>query len=142
MYPERVVKRVLTKWVADGECWISTYSVGSHGYAQVGWQKDGGVITMTTAHRVAWWGANQQPIPPGVTVDHTCHVRRCVNPAHLRLLPNSANASDNGMAAFRTNVEVGRSCRRGHPLVAQSTDGRTYCRECKAAGKRRRRAAL
>lgn len=115
---------------------ICTYSVGSHGYCQA-WNG----VTVVLAHRIVW-EHHYGPIPTDMTVDHRCHVRRCVNPAHLRLLPNSANASDNGMVAFRTNSEVGRSCRRGHPLVAQSTDGRTYCRECKAAGKRRRRAAL
>jgi hypothetical protein len=142
MYPERVAHRVLTKWVADGECWVSTYSVGSHGYAQVGWfDPEKGKNTMTTAHRVAWWAANRQPIPPGYTIDHICRVRPCVNPLHLRLLPNPANASDNGMVKFRTNAEVGRPCKQGHPLVAQSADGRAYCRTCKAARKRRLRAA-
>jgi hypothetical protein len=128
---DRVMDRVES---GPGGCIICTYSVGSHGYAQA-W--DGRTVVL--AHRVVWEHHNG-PIPADLTVDHTCHVRRCVNPAHLRLLPNSANASDNGMAAFRTNVEVGRLCRRGHPLVAQSTDGRTYCRQCGAARKRARRA--
>lgn len=134
MFPMRVAVRVLTKWTpGEGGCWISTYSVGSHGYAQVGWTAEGR-NTMTTAHRVAWWAANLEPIPPGMTVDHVCHVKRCVNPTHLRLLPNEVNASDNGQV--RTNEETGRSCHKGHPMVRMSTTGRTYCRECRAERKR------
>ena len=129
--------RVMSKWSPDGECWISGYSVGSHGYAQIGW-REGDRTTMTTAHRVAWWGANRQPIEPGMTIDHICRRRQCINPLHLRLLSNSANASDNGQV--KTNAEVGRLCRKGHPLVAQSTDGRAYCRQCKAERKRLRRS--
>jgi hypothetical protein len=137
-----VVHRVLTRWVAQGECWISTYSVASHGYAQIGWfDPDRGKTVVTTAHRVAWWAANQQPIPPGYTIDHICRVRPCVNPKHLRLLPNSVNAADNGGAARRNNPPTGRLCKRGHPLVANpKTPTRTYCRDCANAGKRRRRA--
>ena len=35
--PARVCERVLTKWHPEGDCWISDYMVGTHGYAQVGW---------------------------------------------------------------------------------------------------------
>jgi len=143
MYPERVASRVLTKWTPEGECWISTYSIGSHGYAQVGWwDGDLGKQVMTTAHRVAWWAANRRPIPKGMTVDHACHRKPCVNPLHLRLLDNATNASDNGMAAFRTNVPTGRKCRRGHELVVNPSSSRpAACRECGARRKRERRAA-
>lgn len=126
--------------MADGDCWISTYSTGSHGYAQIGWyDSDLGRTVTTTAHRVAWWAANRQEIPADMTVDHRCHRKPCVNPTHLRLLTNPRNASDNGMAAYRTAVDTERRCRRGHTLVMGST-GRRHCRECVAAGKRRRRA--
>ena len=37
--PDRVKQRAYERWEADGDCWISTYSIGSHGYAQIGWQK-------------------------------------------------------------------------------------------------------
>ena len=129
---------MLAKWHPEGECWISDYSLGSHGYAQVGWVEDG-VRGMTVCHRVAWMAANQQPIPKGMTVDHICRRRPCVNPLHLRLIPNSENASDNGMRERHTNQPTGRLCRRGHPMVRLSTTGKTYCRDCTAERKRLRR---
>lgn len=129
----------MAKWHPEGECWISDYSTGSHGYAQIGWfDEERGREVGTTAHRVSWWGANRKPIKKGMTIDHVCHVKRCVNPLHLRLLSNEANAADNNQ--IRTNQPTGRLCRNGHPMVRSAASKKTYCRECIAAAKRRARA--
>ncbi len=92
--PHEVGERVLKNVVVDDDgCWISNYSVASHGYAQVGWMdKTRGKMTGTTAHRAAWVASSGEQIPEGMTVDHTCKVRPCVNPEHLRLLSNFENA--------------------------------------------------
>ncbi|MER7433163.1 HNH endonuclease signature motif containing protein [Pseudonocardia alni] len=89
--PDRVIERVRDH-VAMGPngCWISTYSVASHGYAQVGWQ-DSGSRWVTLCHRVVWI-ADHGDIEPGWTVDHICKTRRCIRPDHLRLLSNLDNA--------------------------------------------------
>lgn len=97
----------------EAGCLISTYSVASHGYAQIGWW-EGGRSRMTTAHRAAWtavYGA----IPEGMTVDHLCKVRRCINPEHLRLLSNVENARRNQGADY----PIGLACRKGHPSSAR-----------------------
>lgn len=112
--PERVARRAATHYVLDEEtgCHVSTYSVASHGYAQIGWQEPGWERSrMTLCHRAAWVYANGTQIPDGMTIDHVCHNRRCVNPNHLRLLTNFENAR-------RTNRyedwPIGQ-CRHGHP---------------------------
>lgn len=89
--PERVSERALTNIdkQPDG-CWISRYSTASHGYSQIGWQ-DGGKRHVVLGHRAAWVGAHGQ-VPLGMTLDHLCKERRCVNPEHLRMLPNFENA--------------------------------------------------
>jgi len=52
--PERVALRAFSSWVASPSgCLISTYSVASHGYAQIGWNSDKERTTGTTAHRAA-----------------------------------------------------------------------------------------
>ena len=89
--PARVAERAFTRWVADGNgCHISTYSCGSHGYAQVGWWEDGKGYG-TTAHRAAWTHVRGEP-PPEHDVDHqpSCD-KRCVNVEHLRELTRSDN---------------------------------------------------
>lgn len=138
--PEAVAARAATAYVEElrrpdlGACWISTYSTQSAGYAQVGW-KDGAKVRNTTAHRAAWQHYNG-PIPQGMTIDHVCHVRPCVNPWHLRLMAHALNSAD--QPQIKTCVETGRTCAFGHPIV-QGT-GKAFCRTCKNERRRRRRA--
>ena len=110
----------------ERDCWPWSMSTGSHGYGQT-W--DG--VTVRTTHVVAWCLANGvDRVPEGLTVDHECHNRICCNPAHLRLMSNIQNASDNGMAT-KTH------CPKGHPYDEANT--RVYtnhrtgytCRKCK-----------
>lgn len=145
--PERVAERAYTRCnVDDDGCWVSTYSTASHGYAQIGWSttaaeqaagkpRSYGVL----AHRASWTHVNGQ-VPIGMTLDHLCKNRRCVNPAHLRLLSNYENARRN----TGDDWEFGR-CRNGHtdtmlrevPRTAKS--GRKYmgltCSECERESK-------
>lgn len=108
-------------------CWPWTQSAGSHGYGQT-W--DG--ITVRLAHRVAWTLANG-PIPSGKTVDHDqdkCRIGGlCCNPAHMRLLSNVANATDNRQGR-KTH------CPEGHPYDEANTyinkRGHRLCRKCRA----------
>ena len=90
----RVAERAATRYVEDENgCFISTYSTASHGYAQIGWQEPGiNRSVMTLCHRAAWVHYHGAQIPDGMTIDHLCHNRRCVNPSHLRLLSNFENA--------------------------------------------------
>lgn len=139
--PAAAAERAATHYEVDANgCHVSTYSRGSHGYAQVGWYSaDLGKNQATTAHRAAWTHHNG-PIPDGLTVDHECRVRPCVNIKHLRLLPNGANASDNGQV--RSNVGTGITCQCGEEKVMR--EGATYapyCRSCQSRRRRARRAA-
>lgn len=67
--PKRVAWRALTIATStEIGCLISDYSVGSHGYAQIGWNEPGGTRRMTTAHRASWTWAYGQ-IPPGQCIN-------------------------------------------------------------------------
>lgn len=129
--PERVAERAYERvQVDENGCWISTYSTGSHGYAQIGWSI-GTKTQMVLAHRAAWVHVNGQ-MPLGMTLDHLCKVRQCVNPSHLRMLPNYENARRvHGM-----DWPMGY-CANGHPndlrvswSRAGSRDG-TICGACR-----------
>jgi hypothetical protein len=75
--------------IEKGEgCWLWTAAVGPGGYGQfqIGRRPHG-------AHRVAWMLANG-PIPEGRLVIHSCDVRRCVRPDHLRLGNHTDNMLD------------------------------------------------
>lgn len=107
--PRRVMDRAYSKTTASASgCWISTYSTGSHGYAQIG-RKGKDRVHMVLAHRAAWERFNG-PVPTGMTLDHLCREKRCVNPAHLRLLDNFENAR----RIDGKNWKLGE-CANGHP---------------------------
>jgi HNH endonuclease len=64
------------------------------------------------AHRVSYEEL-VAPIPQGLTIDHLCRNRRCVNPAHLEPVSN------------RENIQRGQNatkpaCIHGHPLLGSN----------------------
>lgn len=126
--PERVAKRAFSKIDLDPltGCYISQYSVASHGYTQIGWHDDAGQRIVTLVHRVVWIYINGQ-IPEGMTVDHLCKSKRCVNIDHLRLLTNFENAR----RTFGRDWPLGE-CINGHPNSELFTEdsGRIRCRPC------------
>ena len=132
--PERVAARAATRFVVDERgCHISTYSVASHGYAQIGWQ-DSEKRTVVTAHRAAWVHANGQ-IPEGMTIDHKCKSRRCVNVGHLRLLSNYENARRTSGRDWPLG-----ECANGHPndhLFLTDGGRKVRCRICVQETRRR-----
>jgi len=123
--PERVKERAHTRWVPDLDCWRSTYSTASHGYAQVGWSSSE-ERRVVLAHRASWEHVNG-PMPHGKTLDHVCKNKQCVNPAHLRVLDNYENAR----RTSGRDWPIGE-CVNGHSNKHLKTfsDGRTHCGIC------------
>lgn len=88
------------------------------------------------AHRVAWmlYGFH---IPHGMFIDHICRNRKCVKPAHLRVVTPRENALENNNCAGALNKNK-NSCVRGHMfsgknLYVRTVGGKTrrYCKECR-----------
>jgi hypothetical protein len=118
---QRIIR--LTDRSPDG-CLISRYSTGSHGYAQA-W--DGQTVVL--AHRLVWeW--NHGPIPKGMTIDHLCHNRKCIEITHLRQITNLDNARRNGPGDWPLDGQ----CKHGHGLEHWKPKGpdrrKGYCAAC------------
>jgi len=93
------------KGAADG-CWIWVASGSPKGY---GLFSVGG--RLAPAHRVSWVMAGES-LDSGKDLDHLCHTRNCVNPAHLRQVSHAANAANrSGPAATNTSGMRGVSWR-------------------------------
>lgn len=86
----------------SGDCWEWTAYRGQNGYGQIG----GGPRTARVlyAHRVSF-ELLSGPIPEGMFIDHICHNRGCVNPAHLRLATNKQNLEN--MSVLRSDNKSG-----------------------------------
>lgn len=108
-------------------CWLwSGYLAGSGGYGGIeilGRQK--------LAHRVVY-ELLVGPIPDGLTIDHKCRVRCCVNPNHLEPVTSKENVL-RGIGRSAQNSKK-THCVNGHEFTPENTatfsDGGRHCVEC------------
>lgn len=68
-----------------GSCWIWAGPIDPQGYGRHG---------RFYAHRFAFELHAGRPIKEGLQIDHVCHERACINPAHLRAVTNKQNGEN------------------------------------------------
>lgn len=121
-----LLDRVMAKVDASGDCWEWTGRFGDHGYGSYS-------VSGSTkqAHRLVW-ELLVGPVAPGLTIDHLCRVRSCVNPDHLEPVTMRENTLRSPIAPAAVNARK-THCPRGHPYagdnVTYSANGRA-CVEC------------
>lgn len=114
--------------LTPSECWdwIGHRSDRGYGY----FRSEGKSVR---AHRFSYEFYNS-PINEGLTIDHLCRNRGCVNPTHLEAVSFKENISR--ATAWRPPRET--HCPKGHEYTI-SREGRRYCRICGAMKQRERR---
>jgi hypothetical protein len=115
-----------------GHCWVWTASRSPEGYGRF-WLNGQNLY----AHRVSY-GLWVGPIPEGLTLDHLCRNRACVNPDHLEPVSIAENIERGEAGAKKRNAT---HCVQGHPLSGENLyvkpNGFRVCRTCARAATRR-----
>lgn len=110
-----------------GACWIWTGALHTAGYGVL-WGGRDDARRWLRAHRVAY-ELLVGPIPDGMTLDHLCRNRRCVNPDHLEAVSNVENVM-RGVGLGPTNAAK-TLCPNGHRLPERIGPGERVCLPCK-----------
>jgi hypothetical protein len=83
------------------------------------------------------------PIPEGMSLDHLCRVRNCVNPAHLEPVTHRENVlrgtSPAAIHALKTHCPAGHEYSADNLVKWHLARGRRVCRICLTEAERRRR---
>lgn len=117
---------ILARTVDDGGCLIWQGARNSKGYGSMA----AGVKGKTQLTHRAVYQLTVGPIPPGLTIDHLCMEKLCLNVQHMEVVTRSENS--------RRKITAQTRCKRGHELaggnlrLTHRANGRTHrvCREC------------
>lgn len=133
LFNDTTTKRFWAKVDKNGPngCWLWTAAKlqgpgGGRGYGVFGIKGKN-----KPAHRVAY-EILVGPIPDGLTLDHLCRVRHCVNPHHLEPVTNRENVLRGVGITARLHRQT--HCKRGHPFDENNTyinpSGYRQCKAC------------
>lgn len=124
------------KIVKNGDCleWHGYVNPNGYGYYQNKY-----------VHRLAY-EEHVGTILPGLTIDHICKNRRCVNPDHLRMMPQKDNtllgSSPPAMNSKKKFCSNGHLLDGDNVLLIHRLDGtRRRCRICDKEAKRIKRGS-
>lgn len=112
--------------VTESGCWLWTACLNGDGYGQI-WHNG----RMRGAHR-AIYEVLVGPIPDGLTIDHLCRVRCCVNPHHMEVVSKLENTlrgvGQSAINARKTHCKNGHLFDSGNTIIESS--GKRKCKTC------------
>ena len=129
--PRRLSVNDLYEPEPNSGCWLWTGVTDSWGYGRAG--------RAGMAHRV-FYERIVGAIPKGLTLDHKCRVRCCVNPDHLEPVTLRENLRRGsgfpGLNARKTHCRLGHDLSDPRVLYLTPT-GKRNCRICRRAAAER-----
>lgn len=123
-YQDRILKKI---FIDENGCWNWTGFVHPKGYGLFGYNGKTCLV-----HRVSYL-LFRGSIEDGLTIDHLCRNRKCINPEHLEPVDQRTNVL-RGETIAADNISK-NFCIRGHSLSGDNLvirkDGNRECRECR-----------
>lgn len=117
------VEKTNSCWIWKGECKSDGYGIFStHSMPRI------------AVHRISFT-LIRGSIPSGLTLDHLCRVRSCVNPSHLEPVTDKENVL-RGAGPTAINYRK-TSCPYGHLLDVINARGDRRCSTCTRLSRRR-----
>ena len=124
LLPTNVANKI--RQTNSSTCWQWIGAITSTGYGHLRHEKK-----YRQAHRVVY-ELLHGPIPYGLTLDHLCRNRTCVNPEHLEAVTMRVNIL-RGTSPCANNARI-IVCAHGHEYDALNTYtdklGKRHCRAC------------
>lgn len=125
---DRTVDRFHSKVAfAEGGCWEWVGAIQPNGYGYFGLRHGNNVYS----HRFSWTLAAGRDVPQGLSIDHKCRNRRCVNPTHLEPVTTRENLLRGETTTAKNAARA--ACPRGHEYTPGNTyqyRGSRYCKTC------------
>lgn len=125
--------RIMRTTTRIGRCWLRNENYRQKtGYTYIS-RAANGEKKHYLAHRIVYvhyFG----PIPEGLTIDHLCEQRACVNPKHLRAVTLRQNVLRSAGNPFAINARR-KDCSRGHGVREEGKK----CPKCLSEQARERR---
>lgn len=123
---ERLRSRIMDRVKFEDGCWLCSLFINHKGYSTVGVRR-----SVFRSHRVMW-ELDRGPIPDGLTIDHLCKNKSCVNPDHMEIVSVAENTARAQCSSFGRGY-----CKRGHDTsLPGSRTNKGQCIQCRRDAQR------